>query len=71
MILNDRADIIFLQVPLAKSICLSGTGFIIWKQGGLQTRGSSLRMTLFKNIARHRMQDVDTLGGPFLVMVIL
>ena len=32
MILNDRADSILLQVPLAKSICLSGTRFIIWKQ---------------------------------------
>ena len=53
MILNDRADIILLQVPLAKSICLSGTRFIIWKQEGLRARGHSLRMTLYKGIAKH------------------
>ena len=36
MILNDIANIILLQVPLAKSIRLSGTLFIIWKQEGLR-----------------------------------
>ena len=44
MILNDRADIILLQVPLAKSICLSEPRFIILKQEGLRVRGCSLRM---------------------------
>ena len=53
MILNDRADIILLQVPLAKSICLAGTRFIIWKQEVLRVRGRSLRMTLYKGIAKH------------------
>ena len=47
MILKDRANIILLQVPLAKSICLSGTQFIIWKQEGLRARGHSLRMTIY------------------------
>ena len=51
--LNDRADIILLQVPLAKSICLSGPRFIHhWKQEGFRTRGRSLRMTLHKGIAK-------------------
>ena len=53
MILNDGADIILLQVPLAKPICLSATGFIIWKQEGLRATGRSLRMTLYKDIAKH------------------
>ena len=53
MILNDRVDIILLQVPLAKSICLSETRFIIWKQEGLRGSGRSLRMTLYKGIAKH------------------
>ena len=53
MILNDRADIILLHAPLAKSICLSGTQFIIWKQEGLWARGRSLRMTLYKDIEKH------------------
>ena len=53
MILNDRADIILLQVPLAKSICLSETRFIIWKQERLWARGRSFRMTLQKGIAMH------------------
>ena len=52
-LLNDRADIILLQVPLAKSICLSATRSIIWKQEGLRARGRSLRMTLYKRIASH------------------
>ena len=52
-ILNGRADIILLQMPLAKSICLSGTRFIIWKQGGLRAEGRSLRMTSFKVIAKY------------------
>ena len=52
--LSDRADIILLQVPLANSICLSGTRFIHhWKQEGFRTRGRSLRMTLYKGIAKH------------------
>ena len=54
MILNDRADIILLRMPLAKSICISGTRFIIWKQEGLRARGRSLRMTLYKGIAKHK-----------------
>ena len=53
MILNDRVDIILLQVPLAKSLCLSGTRFTIWKQEGLLARGHSLRMTLYMGIAKH------------------
>ena len=53
MILNDRADIILLKVPPAKSICFSRTRFIIWKQEGLRDRGPSLRMTLYKGIAKH------------------
>ena len=43
MILNDRADIILLQVPLAKSICLSGT------QSLYGTRGSSGQGSLIEN----------------------
>ena len=39
MILNDREDTILLQVPLAKSICLSGT----------ETRGSSGQGLLIEN----------------------
>ena len=53
MIFNDRADINLLQVPLAKSICLSGTRFIVWKQEGLRSRARSLRVTLYKDIAKH------------------
>ena len=53
MILNDSVDIILLQVPLAKSICLSGTRFVIWKQEGLRARGHLLRMTLYMGIAKH------------------
>ena len=53
-ILSDRADIFLLQVPLANSICLSGTRFIYhWKQEGFRTRGRSLRMTSYKGIAKH------------------
>ena len=32
---------------------VSGTGFIIWKQEGLRARGRSLRITLYKGIAKH------------------
>ena len=53
MILNDRADIILLQVPLANSIGLLGTRFIIWNQEGLRPRGRSLKMTLYKGIGKH------------------
>ena len=53
MILNDRADIILLQEPLAKSIRLSRPRFIIWKQEGLPARGRSLRITLHKGISKH------------------
>ena len=68
-ILSNRADIILLQVPLAYSICLSGTRFIhLWKQEGFRTSGRSLRMTIYKGIAKHSSSQSHalmfiTLGG--------